>query len=138
AWAIPGAGLVAELEGAGGLSVGAIDGGSIRYLILNSAIEPMDDINVRKAVAAAIDRDGIVDVVYGGQVEPLYSMVPPGFIGATEIFDEMYQSPDLDAARAYLAESGYDENNPLELELWYPPEHYGAATADWMQLIEQQ
>lgn len=138
AWRILGPELVGELEGAEGLSVGAIDGGSIRYLILNYAIEPMDDINVRKAVASAIDRDEIVDVVYGGQVEPLYSMVPPGFIGATEIFDEMYQSPDLDAARAYLAESGYDENNPLELELWYPPEHYGAATADWMQLIEQQ
>ena len=138
AWRILGPELVGELEGAEGLSVGAIDGGSIRYLILNYAIEPMDDINVRKAVAAAIDRDEIVDVVYGGQVEPLYSMVPPGFIGETQAFDDMYQSPDLDAARAFLAESGYDENNPVELELWYPPEHYGASTADWMQLIEQQ
>src|SRR5690606_40741522 len=76
AWRILGAELVSELEGAEGLTIGAIEGGSIRYLILNYAMEPMDDINVRKAVASAIDRDEIVDVVYGGQVEPLYSMVP--------------------------------------------------------------
>ena len=138
AWRILGPELVTELEDAEGIEVGTIQGGSIRYLILNFAQPPMDDINVRKAVAAALDRDEIADVVYGGQVEPLYSMVPPGFLGATEVFDETYQSPDPEAALGFLAEAGYDEGNPLELELWYPPEHYGAATADWMQLIEQQ
>lgn len=138
AWRILGAELAAELQDSSDLTVGTVQGGSIRYLILNYNQAPMDDINVRKAVAAALDRDEIADVVYGGQVEPLYSMVPPGFLGATEAFDDVYASPDVDAALGFLADSGYDENNPLELELWYPPEHYGAATADWMQLIEQQ
>jgi peptide/nickel transport system substrate-binding protein len=138
AWRLLGPELVAELGDISELSVGAIDGGAIRYLILNYAIAPMDDINVRKAVAAIIDRDELADVVYGGQVAPLYSMVPPGFLGATEIYDTLYASPDVDAALGFLADSGYDENNQLELELWYPPEHYGAATADWMALIEQQ
>lgn len=138
AWRILGPEVVAELEGVDGLNVGTVQGGSIRYLILNYTQAPMDDVNVRRAVAAAIDRDEIADVVYGGQVEPLYSMVPPGFLGATEVFDSTYQSPDPTAAAEFLAASGYDENNPVELELWYPPEHYGAATADWMQLIEQQ
>jgi len=138
AWRILGAELAAELQDSADLTVGTVQGGSIRYLILNYSQPPMDDINVRKAVAAALDRDEIADVVYGGQVEPLYSMVPPGFLGANEAFDSLYASPDPDAALAFLAESGYDESNPLELELWYPPEHYGASTADWMQLIEQQ
>lgn len=138
AWRILGAELVSELEGTEGLSVGTVEGGSIRFLVLNYAQEPMDDINVRKAVAAALDRDEIVDVVYGGQVEPLYSMVPPGFLGANQAFDDMYLGPDPDAAVEFLAESGYDEDNPVELEMWYPPEHYGANTADWMQMIEQQ
>lgn len=138
AWRILGPELVSELEGQEGLSVGTVQGGSIRYLILNYAMEPMDDINVRKAVAAALDRDEIADVVYGGQVEPLYSMVPPGFLGANEAFDGLYQSPDLQAAAEFAAESGYDESNPIALDMWYPPEHYGANTADWMQLIEQQ
>lgn len=138
AWRLLGPELVSELEDVSELSVGTIDGGSIRYLILNWAVAPMDDLNVRKAVAAAIDRDELADVVYGGQVNPLYSQVPPGFLGASEIYDDLYASPDVDAALGYLAESGYSADNPVELELWYPPEHYGAATADWMALIEQQ
>jgi len=138
AWRILGAELAAELQEGSGLTVGTVQGGSIRYLIINYSQAPFDDLNVRKAVAASLDRDEIADVVYGGQVEPLYSMVPPGFLGASEAFDDTYASPDIEAALGFLAESGYDESNPVEMELWYPPEHYGAATADWMQLIEQQ
>jgi peptide/nickel transport system substrate-binding protein len=98
----------------------------------------MDDPNVYKALAYSIDRNQIADTVYGGQVSPLYSMVPPGFLGATEAFDTMYASPDLDKARESLAASGYTESNPLKIELWYPPEHYGAETAAWMELIKKQ
>ncbi len=65
-------------------------------------------------------------------------MVPPGFFGATEAFDTKYASPDLEAAKAFLAASGYTEAAPLELTLWYPPEHYGASTAAWMQVIQKQ
>jgi len=138
AWRLLGPELIGQLEEADGLTVGAIEGGAIRFLVLNYALPPMDDINVRKAVAAAIDRDEIADVVYGGNVEPLYSPIPPGFLGANEAFDSLYAGPDLEAAKALLAESGYTETNKLALELWYPPEHYGESTADWMALIESQ
>jgi peptide/nickel transport system substrate-binding protein len=50
----------------------------------------------------------------------------------------MYQAPNLDAARAFLADSGYNENNKCVLDLWYPPEHYGAETSAWMEIIKQQ
>jgi peptide/nickel transport system substrate-binding protein len=59
-------------------------------------------------------------------------------LGANEAFDALYASPDLDAAKAFLADSGYTESAPLELEMWYPPEHYGTQTAAWMQVIQQQ
>ena len=65
-------------------------------------------------------------------------MVPPGFLGATEAFDTMYASPDLEAAKEFLAASGYTESNPVQIELWYPPEHYGTQTAAWMQVIQKQ
>ncbi|MFO7944751.1 MAG: ABC transporter substrate-binding protein [Anaerolineales bacterium] len=138
AWRILGPELIGQLEGIEDLTVGTINGGSIRYLIVNHSIAPMDDPNVYKAVASAIDRDEISDTVFGGQVSPLYSMVPPGFLGANEAFDTMYASPDLDAARDFLADSGYTEDNPLELEMWYPPEHYGASTSAWMEVLEKQ
>jgi peptide/nickel transport system substrate-binding protein len=50
----------------------------------------------------------------------------------------MYASPNLDAAKKYLEASGYSASNPLQLEMWYPPEHYGASTAAWMEVIKKQ
>ena len=138
AWRYLGGELIGQLKGVEGLNVGTINGGSIRYLILNHTMAPMDDPNVVKALAAAVDRDELADTVFGGEVNPIYSMVPPGFLGASEAFDTMYASPDLDAAKAFLAASGYTESNPLELEMWYPPEHYGTQTAAWMQVIQKQ
>ncbi|PWB49477.1 MAG: peptide ABC transporter substrate-binding protein [Anaerolineales bacterium] len=121
-----------------GLNVATVPGGSIRFLILNHTMAPTDDPNVVKAIASAIDRNEIADTVYGGNVEPLYSMIPSGFLGADDVFDTMYAAPNLDAAKQFLAASGYTETNPLKLEMWYPPEHYGPSTAAWMELIKKQ
>lgn len=121
-----------------GLTVAAVPGGSIRYLILNHTMAPTDDPNVVKAIASVIDRNEIADTVYGGNVSPLYSMVPPGFLGATDAFDTMYASPNLDQAMTYLEASGYSTSNPLKLEMWYPPEHYGPSTSAWMEVIKKQ
>jgi peptide/nickel transport system substrate-binding protein len=138
AWRFLGPDLIGQLDGVSGLTIGAVNGGGIRYLIVNHTMAPMDDPNVRQAMAYAVDRNEIADTVFGGKVSPLYSMVPPGFVGANEAFDTQYAAPDLDAARAALAKSGYTEANPLQLEMWYPPQHYGAETASWMQLIKKQ
>jgi peptide/nickel transport system substrate-binding protein len=138
AWRFLGPELISQLEEVADLSVNKIDSGPIRYLIINHTMAPFDDPNVAKAVAAAVDRDELSDVVYGGQATPLYSQIPPGFLGASEAFDTMYASPDLDLANEFLAASGYGPDNPVELELWYPPEHYGSETAAWMELIKQQ
>jgi peptide/nickel transport system substrate-binding protein len=138
AWRFLGPDLIGQLQGVSGLTVSAVDGGSIRYFVVNHTMAPMDDPNVRKAIAYAIDRNEIADTVFGGQVAPLYSQIPPGFVGADEAFDTMYAAPNLDAARAALAKSGYTQAKPLKLEMWYPPEHYGAETASWMQVIKKQ
>jgi len=138
AWRFLGPELVDQLSGVEGVNVGYINGGSIRYLIVNHTMAPFDDPNVQKAVASAVDRDEISDTVFGGAVNPIYSMVPPGFLGANEAFDVQYASPNMDAAKGFLAASGYTESNPLQLEMWYPPEHYGTQTAAWMEVIKQQ
>ncbi len=138
AWRILGAELANELGEVDGLNSVVVPSGPIRYLIINHVLEPTNDPNVRKAIAASIDRDELSDVIFGGAVDPLFSQVPPGFLGATEAFETLYGSPDLDAARAFLEASGYSEDNKLQLPVWYPPEHYGATTADGVLLIVQQ
>jgi peptide/nickel transport system substrate-binding protein len=138
AWRILGAEVSIPLGEIDGINAVQIDSPAIRYLILNHVLEPTNDPNVRKAIASVIDRDELSDVIFGGAVDPLFSQVPPGFLGANEAFEVVYGSPDLDAARAFLEASGYSEDNKLQLPVWYPPEHYGATAADGVLLIVQQ
>jgi peptide/nickel transport system substrate-binding protein len=138
AWRILSPDQLTPLKQVPGLTVAQVNGGGIRFLVINHTMAPTTDPNVGKAIASAIDRNAIVDTVYQGNVSPLYSMLPPGFLGANEAFDTTYSSPNLDAARKYLEASGYSESNPLQLDVWYPPEHYGASTVAAMQLIKTQ
>lgn len=92
----------------------------INYMLLNQAIEPLDDVNVRRAIAAMIDRPLLNERVFQGQAEPLYSLIPTSFDIYQPVFKERYGDGDFEKAQDFLAEAGYDESNPLTLEIWYP------------------
>lgn len=93
---------------------------------------------VKQAIAAAIDREVLVDRVFEGRNIPAYHMVPPGYPFATEPFLDKYGQRDLDMAIELLEQAGFTEASPFELTIWYPPEHYGTTTADVMQVIKEQ
>jgi peptide/nickel transport system substrate-binding protein len=93
---------------------------------------------LRQAVAAAIDREVIVDRVFEGRNIPAYHMVPSGYPYATEPFLDKYGTRDLAMATELVKSEGYSEAEPFEFTLWYPPEHYGTTTADVMQVIKEQ
>ena len=54
----------------------------IRYLVFNLNLQPGDNdaqkLAIRRAAAYTIDREAIVNDVYDGTVQPLYSMIPQG------------------------------------------------------------
>jgi len=93
---------------------------------------------LRQAIAAAIDREVIVDRVFEGRNIPAYHMVPEGYPYATEPFLDKYGIQDLEMSKQLFEAAGYTEDNPFEFDLWYPPEHYGTTTADVMQVIKEQ
>jgi peptide/nickel transport system substrate-binding protein len=139
AWRILGSQAADELKSVDGLTVETIPQAPIRYLIVNHADGFVtSDPLVRQALAAAIDRDELSDVVFGGAVAPLLSPVPPGFLGANEAFEDAFQAPNIDLAVDLLTQAGYSETNKLQLDLGYPPEHYGVTTADGVLLVAQQ
>ncbi|MFC1936403.1 ABC transporter substrate-binding protein [Chloroflexota bacterium] len=92
----------------------------------------------RQALAAALDREAIVDRVFEGRNIPAYHMVPTGYPYATEPFLDKYGTRDLEMAIELLEGEGYTADNKFVVELWYPPEHYGTTTADVMQVISEQ
>ena len=96
------------------------------------------DVRVKQAIAAAIDREAIVDRVFEGRNTPAYSMVPPGYQGATSPFKDKYGTRNLDMAKQLLTQAGFTTYKPFTFDLWYPPDHYGTTTADVMQVIKAQ
>ncbi|MEL6490254.1 MAG: ABC transporter substrate-binding protein [Cyanobacteria bacterium J06621_3] len=111
----------------------------INYLSLNQKIAPFDDLNVRKAVAAMMDRQLISDRAFKGQADPLYSLIPKSFAVYKPVFEEAYGDGNFELAKQLLAEAGITEANPLEFEIWYPtastPRQVAASTIK--QSIEQ-
>lgn len=101
--------------------------------------EPVWTQGLRQAIAAAIDREVIVDRVFEGRNVPAYSMVPEDYpYTTTQPFFDKYGTRDLDMAISLLEAEGFSEDNPFSFILWYPPEHYGTTTADVMQVIKEQ
>ncbi|MEB3291289.1 MAG: ABC transporter substrate-binding protein [Leptolyngbya sp.] len=99
-----------------------IEGGTnvINYMSLNQRIEPLDDVRVRQAIAAMVDRPLLNDRVFQGQAEPLYSLIPPSFEVAKPVFKDTLGDGNFEKAKALLTEAGFSETNPLTVEIWYP------------------
>ncbi len=113
-------------------------GSYIRYIVFNTKMPPLDNRLVRQALAAALDRQSIVQKVFLGTVEPLYSLVPKGMWSHKDSFKDKYgASPDLELAKKLLKKAGYSENHKLRITLWYTPSHYGSTEADVASLIKE-
>lgn len=112
--------------------------GRILYFLFNHQTELGGNPLIRSAIAKAVDRDEIIDRGLSGLAQPIYSMVPPGFFGASESYLDLYGLRDLEGAVADLEAAGYSADNKLALDLWYPPERYGGQVADAMAVVEQQ
>lgn len=90
----------------GGTNVEIFQPGEFRLLHINRTQPPLDDIRVRRAIAAAINVDDLVRFV-GKDVGPKgCSVVPPGYLG--EDCSVRYGF-DLAKARTLLAEAGHKD-----------------------------
>lgn len=105
----------------------------IRYICFNTTTEPFDNPKVRQAISLSINRDEISTTVFQGTHQNLYSMVPNGMFGHIDAFGKR----DLNQAKALLAEAGFDEANPLVMDFWWTPDHYGPTEGDVGVVIKQ-
>jgi ABC-type transport system substrate-binding protein len=80
---------------------------------INLADPPLNDPAVRKALAAAIDRETIVDTVLQGQGVPAYGLFPPGLGAYSEDFKPFTYDPE--AIKADLAAAGYPDGVTITL-----------------------
>ncbi len=118
-----------SLGKAEGVRVYQGQGAVIRYLVMNVAREPFNNLNVRRALAYMMPRAAIAARVYRGNVKPLYSMPPAGLPGHIDAFAARYgRAPNIAAAKRELQRAGV--STPMPIEIWWTPTHYGDASAD--------
>jgi len=81
------------------------------YLLFDTYNPPFNDINVRKAFAYAVDREAIVNNVYGEiKAMTAHSMLMPGYPASdTEGALQEYQHYDCDQAKQHLADAGFPD-----------------------------
>ncbi len=128
---------VEDLRNTEGVQIVEGAGTEIRYLVFNTKLEPGQDLAARKAMAMLVDRQSIVDNVYQGTVQPLYSMVPEGLEFATQAFAEQYgETPNPEGARQVLEDAGV--TTPVKVQLWWTPTHYGPVSADEFAELKRQ
>lgn len=78
-----------------------------------TGFEALEDVRVRTALNLAIDREAVVDALFGGFAAPLgQPFAPGGFLSPTADLTFPY---DPEQAKALLAEAGYADG--LELEM---------------------
>lgn len=96
------------------------NGSVINYLALNVKSKPLDIPEVRKAIAAMINREVLSDRVLYGQSEPIYSLVPTTFDLSKPTFKEKYGEANTEKAKELLKQVGFTKEKPAVIEIWYP------------------
>jgi peptide/nickel transport system substrate-binding protein len=84
--------------------------------VFNTEKPPLDNVNIRRALSYALDRDSFCALL-GGRT-PAESPLFGGFDGWYTVPSTLPQY-DLDKAKELLAAEGYSTSNPLKLELNY-------------------
>ena len=114
------------------------------YGFVNSK-PPFDDVMVRKAFAAAIDRQTLIDNVTKGEQKPAHSFAPPGIFGNVAadfdiggwLVQENY-ADQMAQAQQWLAEAGYPEGEGLDVLLMHNTSEDHAQIAQAVQAMWQE
>jgi oligopeptide transport system substrate-binding protein len=78
------------------------------WLIMNNSRAPLDNVNVRKALSRAIDRNALIRDVASGVGKPATSMIPPGMPGYQADLGKDIDF-DVNGARQLLAQAGFSD-----------------------------
>jgi peptide/nickel transport system substrate-binding protein len=87
---------------------------------INNKRKPLDDVRVRRAILAAVDRKAMIDGAVDGFGTPIGSFYTPGSMGYVDTTDINPYDPEK--AKKLLAEAGV--KLPLEISLRLPPPAY--------------
>jgi peptide/nickel transport system substrate-binding protein len=89
---------------------------NVGYVTINQKVKPFDQLEVRQAVAAGLDRQAVVDNFYAGRGEVATQFMPSSLFGYAD--DVMKYTYDPAKAKSLLQKAGVQ--TPLKVDFWYP------------------
>ncbi|HEV8655361.1 MAG TPA: ABC transporter substrate-binding protein [Candidatus Limnocylindria bacterium] len=87
------------------------------YLGITGAVKPFEKVEVRRAIAMAVDRSLLTAALYGGAGRPASQLLAPGMLGYDDSVVDFYRY-DTAAAKRLLADAAYPSG--FATDLWYP------------------
>ena len=113
---------------------------AVSYISFDLGAAPFDNINVRKALQAAINRDEMTATVLKDLAIPGKSLLPPGYPGYNDAITGQAVF-DPEKAKKFMADAGYPNGEGFpEVEIWYRDQggYNGAITAPMLQYLQAQ
>ena len=99
---------VTSLDANADITVMKVASASHNWLCINNEVEPFGDINVRKAINAAINKEDCIKVALNGLGIVASSQTPLGMMGEIGEYQNGYDKYDVALAKEYLAAWGGD------------------------------
>jgi peptide/nickel transport system substrate-binding protein len=90
---------------------------NVGYLAFNQAAKPLDKLQVRQAIAWAIDKKAIVDSLYAGNGLVATQFLPPSLWGWNP--DIKQTCCDAEKAKSLLKDAGFEKG--FTIDFWYMP-----------------
>jgi peptide/nickel transport system substrate-binding protein len=88
---------------------------NIRFIAINVNKKPFDNVKVRQAIAAAVDRDAVLGPAVFGFGTPTAVLFPPGFWATLDVKPG---KPDLAKAKQLLSEAGVPDGFKTVIQTW--------------------
>ncbi len=115
---------------------GLVSSPKVIQFTIKAEKKPWNDVKVRQAINMAVDRQTIIDNVFGGNAE-LSGPVPPGygdwFIPASDLKSKFYKQ-DLAGAKKLMADAGLAQGFPVTLQAISAPRYYTQIA----EIVQQQ
>jgi len=106
---------IASLKGVRGVKTTAVSSDTVVALQLNAHVKPFNNVNVRRAVALAVDRSALATVAYSKGATPS-GPVPPSYGWTTPLSKLPYASYNPGEARKLLRKAGYPHGVSVTLK----------------------
>lgn len=98
---------MSQIENMEGADVSSVESLRLDYIGFNNESEPFDDVNVRVAVAKAIDKSSIVEAIYEGYGSEAIGPLNPLVFGYSDGLEPLEYNPE--EAQELLDEAGHED-----------------------------